>query len=151
VNELHAQRQGDAQNLFVLTLRLDEDRGGYRLPGLDAGVFTGEAYLLSIGIRRLARLPFEAELGPGRENELHRLLAVLRLLALLARLTRLGLGRLLFRWRRRLLRFWSRFGGGFGRFLGRLGLCSVRLSSIGLLGECLRSNRKANRDHQRYA
>ena len=70
----HAERHGDAQNLFVLAFRRDHHRPDDRLAGLQAPAFAGEADLLGVGLR--ARL---ADLGPGSVEEL-RLLS-LRLLS----------------------------------------------------------------------
>src|SRR6185437_14779178 len=65
VHELHAERQGDAQELLRLAFRLDDDGGDNGLAGLDAAVLAGEANLLGAGF-----LTLEAELGPGCVDQL---------------------------------------------------------------------------------
>src|SRR5437868_5746019 len=65
VHELHAERQGHAQQLLRLAFRLDDDGGADRLAGLDAAVLAGEANLLGAGF-----LALEAEFGPGRVDQL---------------------------------------------------------------------------------
>src|SRR4051812_18110846 len=65
VHELHAERQGHAQQLLRLAFRLDDDGGDDGLAGLDAAVLAGEANLLGAGF-----LPLETELGPGRVDQL---------------------------------------------------------------------------------
>ena len=69
VDELHAERQGHAQDLLRLAFRLDDDGGDHRLAELDAAVLAGEADLLGAGV-----LALEAELGPGRVDQLNLLL-----------------------------------------------------------------------------
>src|SRR3954462_3041686 len=103
MNQLHSERQRYAQDFLRLPFRLDDDRGDNRLSRLDAAVLASEANLL--GIRILA---LEAELGPGRVNELNLLFLGL------------GTGCRSTGWRRGLLgsRGWS----GFRRSLGRGGL-----------------------------
>src|SRR6478752_2253737 len=66
VHELHAERQGHAQQLLRLAFRLDDDGGDDGLTGLDAAVLAGEANLLGAGF-----LTLETELGPGRVDQLH--------------------------------------------------------------------------------
>src|SRR5262245_15133357 len=44
--QLHAERQGDAQQLLGLAFRLDQHGGNHGHSGLDAGVLAGEADLL---------------------------------------------------------------------------------------------------------
>ena len=61
----HAERHGDAQNLFVLPFRGNHDRTNDRLAGLQTSTLTGEADLL--GVRLGARL---ADLGPRGVEEL---------------------------------------------------------------------------------
>ena len=65
VHELHAERQRHAQDLLRLAFRLDDDGGDDGLAGLDAAVLAGEADLLGAGF-----LALEAELGPGRVDQL---------------------------------------------------------------------------------
>ena len=78
VDELHAQRQRDAQNFLLLALRLDDDRRDHRLSRLDTGILAGEADFLGVRIRCLTRLAFETELRPRRKHQLY-LLPVRRL------------------------------------------------------------------------
>ena len=65
MHELHAERQGHAQQLLRLAFRLDDDGGDDGLAGLDAAVLAGEANLLGAGF-----LALETELGPGRVDQL---------------------------------------------------------------------------------
>ena len=96
---------GDAEDLLRIAFRLDQHGGDHRHARFDAAVLAGEADLLGTGI-----LALEAELGPGREDEL-RLTALRRLL---------GRGR---RRRRRLL---LRLGFGLrGRVLGAGGVWAI--------------------------
>ena len=79
--------------------------GGDRLAGFDTRVLAGEADLFGVRVLRLAGLALEAEFGPGREDQLHLLLTVLRL-SLAGRSARrlLGIGRRRRRGLRRRLR-----------------------------------------------
>ena len=66
VNELHAERQRHAQDLLRLAFGLDDDGRDHGLAGLDAAVLAGEADLLGAGV-----LALQAELGPGRVDQLN--------------------------------------------------------------------------------
>ena len=74
MDELHAERQGHAQDFLRLVLRLDQHGSHHRHTGFDAGILAGEADLLGVGL-----LALETELGPGRIDQLHRLVAALAL------------------------------------------------------------------------
>src|SRR5262249_8283650 len=133
MSELHAERQRDAQKLLVRALRLNEHCRGHRLARLDARILAREADFLSVGIPGLAGLALPPELGPGREDQLHLLLAVLRLpllagLTLGSSLRGVGGGCWGSGWRRRCLLLGLR--GGL-----RLGLLRLRSrrGGIGLL------------------
>jgi hypothetical protein len=65
VHQLHAERQRHAQQLLRFAFRLDDDGSDDGLAGFDAAVLAGEANLLGAGF-----LPLEAELGPGRVDQL---------------------------------------------------------------------------------
>ena len=66
MNELHAERQRDAQDLLRLAFGLDDDGRDDRLAGLDAAVLAGKANLLGVGV-----LALQAEFGPGRIDQLN--------------------------------------------------------------------------------
>src|SRR6185295_11809228 len=66
VNELHTQRQRDAENLLWIALGFDDDGGNHRLARFDAAVLAGEANLFGAGI-----LPLQAEFGPRRVDQLN--------------------------------------------------------------------------------
>ena len=66
VNQLHAQRQRDAQDLLRLAFGLDDDGGDDGLAGLDAAILAGEANLLGVGV-----LTLQAEFGPRRIDQLN--------------------------------------------------------------------------------
>src|SRR6478672_9910293 len=61
----HPQGQGDTENLLGLIFRLDQHGCHHRHPRFDPSVLAGETNLL--GVRLLA---LQAELGPGRKDEL---------------------------------------------------------------------------------
>src|ERR1700733_73973 len=93
------------------------------LAGFDTRVLAGEADLFGVRVLRLAGLALEAEFGPGREDQLHLLLTVLRLSLAgrsARRLLRIGGRRRRGLRRRRLLRL-SRSSGRLGLGLFRLG------------------------------
>ena len=55
-----------AKNLLRLAFGLDDDRCDHRLAGFDPSILAGETHLLGLLV-----LPLQAELGPGRIDQLY--------------------------------------------------------------------------------